>query len=159
MERIPADFSFPLVAKVPRGSALGKGVFLIRDRDELAVYCRQTRAAYIQEYLPVACDMRVVVIGTRAVHAYWRVASPGEFRSNLAAGGRIRLDPVPEAAIELACHTARVCGWNDVGLDIYSYQGRLGVFEANMKYGLEGFRQAGIDFDLMMEELIAHGQI
>ncbi len=32
MARIPSDFSFPLVAKVARGSALGKGVFLIHTR-------------------------------------------------------------------------------------------------------------------------------
>jgi ribosomal protein S6--L-glutamate ligase len=159
MERIPTDFDFPLVAKIARGSALGKGVFLIRNRSELAVYCRQTRAAYIQEYLPVDRDIRVVVIGRRAVHAYWRIAAPGEFRSNLAAGGHIRLDPVPDAAIALACRTARLCGWTDVGLDIYDHGGRLGVFEANMKYGKEGFRQAGIDYDRLMEDLIANGEI
>lgn len=159
MERIPSDFAFPLVAKIARGSALGKGVFLIHDRAELTAYCRQTRVAYIQEYLPLDRDMRIVIIGRNAVHAYWRVASPGEFRTNLAAGGRIRLDPVPEAAVELARRTARLCGWTDVGMDIYRYDGQLGVFEANMKYGKEGFRQAGIDYDRLMEDLIANGEI
>jgi ribosomal protein S6--L-glutamate ligase len=159
MARIPDDFRFPLVAKIARGSALGKGVFLIRTPEALAAYCRQTRAAYIQEYLPLDRDIRVVVIGGRAVHAYWRVASPGEFRSNLAAGGRIRLDPVPEAAVALARRTARRCGWTDVGMDIYCYEGRFGVFEANMKYGKEGFRKAGIDYDRLMEEMIANGEI
>ena len=159
MERIPSDFNFPLVAKVARGSALGKGVFLIHDAAELTAYCRQTRAAYIQEYLPLDRDIRVVVIGRHARHAYWRVAPPGEFRSNLAAGGCIRLDPVPEAAIALACRTARLCGWTDVGMDIYQHDGQFGVFEANMKYGKEGFRQAGIDYDRLMEDLIANGEI
>ena len=159
MERITTHFSFPLVAKIARGSALGKGVFLIRDQAELATYCRQTRVAYIQEYLPLDRDMRIVVIGRRAVHAYWRVAMPGEFRSNLAAGGRINLDPVPEAAIELARRAAHLCGWTDVGMDVYQHEDRFGVFEANMKYGKEGFRQAGIDYDRLMEDLIAHGEI
>ncbi len=159
MARIPFDFRFPMVAKVARGSALGKGVFLIRTPDELAVYCRQTRAAYIQEFLPLERDIRVVVIGRRVVHAYWRVAPPGEFRSNLAAGGRICLDPVPEAAITLARCTARRCGWTDVGMDIYWHGGRFGVFEANMKYGKEGFRKAGIDYDRLMEDMIANGEI
>ncbi len=159
MARIPSDFSFPLVAKVARGSALGKGVFLIRTPDELTDYCRQTRTAYIQEYLSLDRDIRIVVIGTRAVHAYWRVAPPGEFRSNLAAGGHIRLDPVPEAAVALAGRTARRCGWTDVGMDIYQHEGRFGVFEANMKYGKEGFRKAGIDYDRLMEDMIANGEI
>ncbi len=159
MERIPSDFDFPMVAKIARGSALGRGVFLIHDATELAAYCRQTRTAYIQEYIPHDRDIRVVVIGRRAVHAYWRVAVPGEFRSNLAAGGRIRLDPVPEAAVALACRAAALCGWTDVGMDIYAHVGRFGVFEANRKYGKEGFRQAGIDYDRLMEELIANGEI
>ena len=159
MERIVADFSFPLVAKIARGSALGKGVFLIRTRDELAAYCRQNHAAYIQEYLPTDRDLRVVIIGRRVVHAYWRVAAPGEFRSNLAAGGCIRLDPVPEAALALALRTARLCRWNDVGIDIYEHDGQFGVFEANMKYGKQGFRKAGIDYDRLMEDLIANGDI
>jgi hypothetical protein len=33
------------------------------------------------------------------------------------------------------------------------------VFEANMKYGKEGFRKAGIDYDRLMEEMIANGEI
>lgn len=159
MERIPVDFAFPLVAKVARGSALGRGVFLIQNQAQLTAYCRQTRTAYIQEYLPGDRDIRAVVIGQRVVHAYWRVAAPGEFRSNLAAGGHIRLDPVPDAAIDLAGHAARRCGWTDVGMDIYHHDGRWGVFEANMKYGKEGFRQAGLDYDRLMEDLIANGEI
>ena len=159
MERIVADFSLPLVAKIARGSALGRGVFLIRSHDELATYCRKNHAAYIQEYLPIDRDLRVVVIGRRVVHAYWRVSAPGEFRSNLAAGGCIRLDPVPEAALELALRTTRLCRWNDVGIDIYAHDGRFGVFEANMKYGKQGFREAGIDYDRLMEDLIANGEI
>jgi ribosomal protein S6--L-glutamate ligase len=159
MKRIASDFPFPLVAKIARGSALGRGVFLIDTPDELAAYCRQNHAAYIQEYLPIDRDMRVVVIGQRIVHAYWRVAAPGEFRSNLAAGGCIRLDPVPEAARDLALRTARLCQWNDVGIDIYEHDGRFGVFEANMKYGKQGFHKAGIDYDRLMEDLIANGEI
>ncbi len=159
MERIVADFSLPLVAKIARGSALGRGVFLIRSHDELATYCRKNHAAYIQEYLPSDRDLRVVIIGRRVVHAYWRVSAPGEFRSNLAAGGCIRLDPVPETALELALRTTRLCRWNDVGIDIYAHDGRFGVFEANMKYGKQGFREAGIDYDRLMEDLIANGEI
>jgi ribosomal protein S6--L-glutamate ligase len=33
------------------------------------------------------------------------------------------------------------------------------VLEANMKYGKEGFRRAGIDYFKMMEEMIDNGAI
>ncbi|MBW2601948.1 MAG: RimK family alpha-L-glutamate ligase, partial [Deltaproteobacteria bacterium] len=54
---------------------------------------------------------------------------------------------------------ARMCRLNDVGLDIYCYQGAYGVLELNMKYGKEGFRQAGIDYYRLMDEMIQNGQI
>ena len=74
--------------------------------------------AYIQEYLPSDRDMRVVVIGNEMVHAYWRIAPADDFRSNVAVGATISLDPVPENALDLALDTARSCRWDDVGIDI-----------------------------------------
>ena len=159
LEKITRLFTFPLIAKVPRGSALGRGVYLIRDADQLEKYLRRSKVAYIQEYLHLDRDIRVVVIGDRVVHAYWRLAASGEYRSNVAAGGSISLAKVPEKAKVLALETARACGWNDVGIDICQHRGRFLVIEANMKYGKEGFRRAGIDYDHLMEDLIEDGVI
>lgn len=159
MARIMDDFLSPFVAKVPRGSAMGRGVFLIRSSDDLTDYLSQYRPAYIQEYLPIDRDARVVIIGRKVVHTYWRVAEEGEFRSNLAAGGTVDLSPVPGDMLDLALHTAGACGWNDVGLDICRSKGKLYVLEANMKYGKAGFRSAGIDYPKLMERLIDNDQI
>jgi ribosomal protein S6--L-glutamate ligase len=159
LEKIIRLFPFPIIAKIPRGSALGRGVFLLQNEEELAAYLRLSPVAYIQEYLALDRDIRVVVIGDRVVHAYWRLAAKGEYRSNVAAGGTISLEKVPEKALTLALHTARACGWDDVGIDICVHQGCFLVLEANMKYGKEGFRQAGIDYFKMMEEMIDNGAI
>jgi ribosomal protein S6--L-glutamate ligase len=159
LEKIIRLFPFPIIAKIPRGSALGRGVFLVQNEEELAAYLRLSPVAYIQEHLALDRDIRVVVIGDRVVHAYWRIAAKGEYRSNVAAGGTISLETVPEKALTLALHTARACGWDDVGIDICVHQGRFLVLEANMKYGKEGFRQAGIDYFKMMEEMIDNGAI
>jgi len=59
----------------------------------------------------------------------------------------------------LARHTATACRWDDVGIDICQHDGHCYVLEANMKYGKEGFREAGIDYARMMEEMIANGEI
>jgi ribosomal protein S6--L-glutamate ligase len=157
--RIHTEFSYPMVGKIPRGSARGKGVFLIRNPGELERYLNLSPLAYIQEYLLMDRDIRVVVIGERPIHAYWRISPPGEFRTNVAVGAQISLDPVPQGALDLAVHTARSCGWNDVGLDICPYNGTYAVLEANMKYGKEGFRAAGLHYPAIMEEMIEHGDI
>ena len=152
-------FSYPCIAKTPRGSAMGRGVFLINNDADLNAYIHERHVAYIQQYFPIDRDIRVVVIGRRVVHAYWRIAREGEFRTNVAKGGRISLDPVPEAALFLACQAAQVCGWDDVGMDICCHDGQYTILEANMKYGREGFRAAGIDYFQMMERMIDDGQI
>jgi ribosomal protein S6--L-glutamate ligase len=152
-------FDFPFVAKIARGSAMGRGVYLVRNETDLEAYCRRTTAAYIQEYLPIDRDMRVVVIGRRIVHAYWRISAEGEFRSNVALGGRVSLEPVPAEVRNLALNTARACGWNDVGIDVCRHEGSFYVLEANMKYGLQGFREAGMDYVHLMETMIAQNEI
>jgi len=152
-------FDFPFIAKIPRGSAMGRGVFLIKNIEQLQSYCQNPGPAYIQEYLPCDRDIRAVVIGRECVHAYWRIAPHGDFRSNVAVGGTVDLTPPPREAIHLAVRTARACQWDDVGIDIICCDQSYYVLEANMKYGKEGFRAAGIDYIQLMEKLIDDGKI
>ena len=152
-------FAYPFIAKIPRGSALGRGVYLIRNEKQLRDYLDRVSPAYIQQYLPIDRDIRVVVIGSRVVHAYWRIAPSDEYRSNVAVGGRISLKVVPEEARDLALQVARACCWDDVGIDICENNGRFYVLEANMKYGKAGFRQAGLDYEQIMESMIENEEI
>ena len=152
-------FAFPFIAKIARGSAMGRGVYLIQNPTDLEAYLQQADIAYIQEYLPVDRDIRIVIIGKRNVHAYWRLAPENEFRTNVAVGGIISLDSVPGEALDLALHIGHTCRWDDVGIDICRHKGKYYVLEANMKYGKEGFRQAGIDYTRMMEDMIENEEI
>lgn len=157
--KIREYFRFPFIAKIARGSAMGRGVFLIQNEQDLLDYNRTADVSYIQEYFPIDRDIRVVVIGDRIVHAYWRIAGPADFRCNVAAGATISLEEVPSEALNLASICARECGWDDVGIDICCFKGRCYVLEANMKYGREGFRKAGIDYTKLMQEMIENGEI
>lgn len=157
--QILCGFDFPFIAKIPRGSALGRGVFLIRNPQDLEAYYGLTKVAYVQEYLPIDRDIRVVVIGDRIALAYWRINAPGEFRSNVALGGEISFGGIPEQALDLALETARRCGWDDVGIDICACNDRYYVLEANMKYGRAGFKAAGKDYYELMEKMIQNGVI
>lgn len=152
-------FQFPLIAKIPRGSALGKGVYLIRNQDELAAYCDLTHVAYIQEYLEIDRDLRVVIMGHRIIHAYWRIMPKGDFRTNLSQGGTVSFDDIPTQGLDLALDTARRCRFDDVGLDIFYARGKYWVIEANMKYGKKGFRKAGIDYYQLVEKMIDRGEL
>ncbi|MFP4476725.1 MAG: RimK family alpha-L-glutamate ligase [Desulfatibacillaceae bacterium] len=158
-EAILRDFALPFVAKEPRGSARGEGVFRIESRAGLDAYLEDRHVAYIQELVPTDRDVRVVVIGGEARFAYWRIAPKDGFCSNVSRGGRIGLDKVPRSAVRLAVETARRCRFDDCGMDVILSDGTPLVLEANMKYGREGFREAGIDYTHLMENLLADGQI
>lgn len=161
-DEILKSFSFPFIAKRARGSSMGRGVYLINNMQELSEYLLislSAEPAYIQEYCPHDRDIRAVVIGNEIAVAYWRIAGSEEFRSNISCGGDISFQKIPQKALNLALHTAKVCGWNDVGLDIVEHNGEFLVIEANMKYGRKGFVKAGIDYNLMFETLIATGRI
>ena len=152
-------FRFPFVAKIPRGSARGNGVFLIENPRNLEGYLERGGPAYIQEYLPVDRDMRLVIIGDKIRLAFWRLAPEAGFHTNLSQGGGIRFDPLPKAACALALKTAQVCGWNDVGMDIVESNGQYYVLEGNMKYGTKGFKAAGIDYKALLVKLLLEGEL
>jgi ribosomal protein S6--L-glutamate ligase len=156
---IQKEFKFPFIAKVPRGTAMGSGVFRIQTPAALETYLELDTPAYIQEYLPVKEDLRVLIIGQKIVHAYWRIAADGEFRTNVARGGRICFKKIPKAALDLALHTAFSCRWDDVGIDICEHNHKFYVLEGNMKYGKAGFQAAGIDYSRLMETMIENGEI
>ena len=157
--RILDDFDFPFVAKTPRHSGQGRGVFLIHDRDQMARYLDNHRVAYIQEYLDIDRDLRVVLINYRAVAAYWRIAAPGQWRTNVHLGGVVSLKNVPRQGVEFAADVARRCGFDEVGLDVCLHRERWLAVEANMKFGTKGLRLAGIDVSTVVGDMIKSGEL
>ena len=152
-------FSFPFVAKRPRGSSQGRGVFLIQNQAELRRYLEHNPVAYIQEYLPLQRDIRVVLIGFEPVCAYWRIPRPGEFRCNVGQGGEVDFSGVPPAAVELARRLARAANLDEVGVDLAWYRDRPWLLEFNVKYGHQGPRQAGIDVRRLVLDKILAGEL
>jgi ribosomal protein S6--L-glutamate ligase len=157
--KIPDYFDFPCVGKMPIGSSKGEGVFLIKNKSDLEAYLSKTRIAYIQQYIPMERDIRVVVLGKRIVHAYWKESAPGEFRTNVARGGKILLDPVPEDILNLALDVAIRCSFDFVGLDLCEHQGKILILEANMNFGTQGFKEAGINYRELLCNMVTSGEI
>lgn len=152
-------FSFPFIAKKARGSAKGRGVFLIKNNEALSFYLENHSPAYIQEYLPSDRDMRIIVIGKKIRLAFWRISTSDNFKTNLSQGGVVCFDPLPKEALDLALTTASKCGWDDVGIDIMMHNGKPYVLEGNMKYGTRGFDTAGIDYKKMLAALVLKGEL
>lgn len=158
-EDILKDFAFPFVAKLPRASAQGRGVFKINDSDDLKRYLALTPVAYIQEFLPHERDLRVILVNYQPVLAYWRHKPPGGFKTNLFQGGTISFKDVPDEAIELARCLARKTRFNDVGLDLIHHEDRWYLIEANMNYGRRGLKMKGMNLKAVLREKLLAGEL
>ena len=153
---IQKDFTFPFIAKIPRASARGRGVFKIEDPADLEQYLQNVKIAYIQEYIPHEKDLRVVLINYDPVLAYWRRRSPEDFRTNLYQGGQIDFADIPDDIMPMVQDYARRCKFNDVGIDLLEYHGKWYVIEANMLYGREGFKKKNLVLkEVIREKLLA----
>ncbi|HEY1370059.1 MAG TPA: ATP-grasp domain-containing protein [Gaiellaceae bacterium] len=121
----PADLEYPLVAK-PRFGSWGRDVELCADAAALERYLARTasrtwwRAGAIAQALvrPQPTDLRLVVAGGRVVGAAVRTAAPGEWRTNVALGGRSDPTvPTPEACV-LGVAAATALGLDLAGVDL-----------------------------------------
>lgn len=153
------DFDFPFVAKLPRASSQGRGVFLIKGHKDLELYLGLTKIAYVQEYMPHDRDLRVVLINYEPVIAYWRIKTKASFKANLSQGAGVDFDNIPEEAMNYAGECARRCRFNDVGLDFIHARGRWYIIEANMKYGRKAMKIKGLNLKEILREKLLNGKI
>lgn len=142
IERVADELGFPVVVKNPR-STRGLGVFLVQDRTELRRRAAEIGVLYAQEVLESDRTLRVVVVGDRTIGAYWRVGGDG-FLHNVARGGTLVYDDVPQEALELVERLCRATGIDHAGFDLLPSRGRLWLLELNVRFGTEGLRHAGV---------------
>ena len=124
---------YPVVIKTAYGSG-GKGVYKVGDRAEF----ERIESALImqphlyQQYIESGgCDIRIIVIGGKATGGMLRRAPCGEFRSNIAAGGKgERCEPDAEAVL-LAEKAAAAVGADYAGVDLLPTDGGYMICEVN----------------------------
>ena len=143
IEQILDEFTFPVVGKGVRG-ARGYQVWLIENRQELLDYAAQHPLLYIQEYLPIDRDLRVVVVGQDIVTAYWRIAPPGGFHNNVSQGGEVSFEDIPQNALDLVAQVATQLDINHAGFDVAIADGHPYLLEFNMRPGNEALRTQNI---------------
>jgi ribosomal protein S6--L-glutamate ligase len=144
------------VAK-PTAGSLGDGVVRLRadSAGRLAVREKVARdhGVYLQAYVPhPGRDVRVFVVGGIAHAAIARIAPEGEWRTNVAVGGRAEPIECPAEVRAIAEAAAGVLGLDYAGVDlVLGRQGPM-VIEVNGNPSWHGIQEAtGLD----MAEVIA----
>ena len=137
----------PVVIKLLEGTQ-GIGVVLGETTSSAKSVFEAFRGAKInilvQEFIKEADgnDIRVFVIGNRAVGAMMRQGAPDEFRSNLHRGGtaqKIRITPEERST---AVRAANALGLNVAGVDLLRSNHGPVLMEVNSSPGLEGLEKA-----------------
>jgi RimK family alpha-L-glutamate ligase len=124
----------PVVLK-PRHGSWGRGVTLCRTYEEVQEATRRLyseHAVLAQELVPpLGWDVRIVVAGGRVVGSAKRIAANGEWRTNVALGGRsVPFDP-PPLARTLAVLAADAVHADLVGVDLLPTTGGWVIAELN----------------------------
>ncbi|WP_180316701.1 ATP-grasp domain-containing protein [Shouchella shacheensis] len=141
-DRVLRDFPFPFVAKTVR-SSMGRGVYLIENEKQFREYAEAHDVFYIQEYIPAEKDLRVCVIGGKVMTSYWRM-NDGMFQNNVAQGGKLLFDDIPQEALNLTLQVAKRLNINHAGFDLLVADDKLYFLEFNVLFGNQGFQQLGL---------------
>lgn len=116
------SLNYPMIIKCSKGS-LGSQVFLVKDGEERESIEKELGAKrfFYQELIEgndcCARDIRVVVIGGRAVGAMERI-NDNDFRNNIEKGARGVLYTLNEKIEEIAVKASKILGLNYAGVDI-----------------------------------------
>ncbi|MEM2016167.1 MAG: RimK family alpha-L-glutamate ligase [Nitrososphaerota archaeon] len=141
---------FPLVDKPPVGS-WGRLVTLVQDmhvlksiiehRDMLP--SQTTKTHIIQKYVKDSRkDIRVLTLPNQIIGAVVRRPGNGEWRCNVALGGRTEPYRVDGELEELTCKVAETIGGEFIAVDVFQEDGRYLVNEVNGVPEFKGFMTA-----------------
>ena len=150
IEIVEKEFTYPMIVKTVSG-AEGKGVFLCEKKvqlkdlaDLMEVSIDPKINVILQEFVTPSKgkDIRVIVIGGRAIGAMLRTAGRGKFKANYSAGGKVealKLNPTLEW---LAVESSKMLGLEIAGVDLLFDGDNYKICEVNSAPGFDGFEKA-----------------
>jgi gamma-F420-2:alpha-L-glutamate ligase len=150
LELIDKEFQYPLLIKKLSGSH-GTGIALCQNRSQLedtAGFVSRSSNAIIQECIEdsMGRDMRVFVVGGRAIGAMLRTAKEGSFKANYSAGGSVHSVDLTSEMEWLAVESAKTIGLDIAGVDLLFDKEGYRICEVNSSPYFMGFEEAtGID--------------
>ncbi|GAA0176647.1 RimK family alpha-L-glutamate ligase [Clostridium sediminicola] len=146
---VEKHIGFPAIIKTIHGSQ-GSGVFLSNDKNNFEdlmqlINCTNTNMnIIIQEFVQDSYgkDLRVLVIGGRAIGCMERRSGKGNFKANYSQGGSVQNYELNNIISWIAMESAKVLSLDIAGIDLLFDGENYKICEANSAPGFEGFESA-----------------
>jgi glutathione synthase/RimK-type ligase-like ATP-grasp enzyme len=85
---------------------------------------------YMQDFVPMEADIRVMLVGHKPMCAFWRRAPEGEWLTNTSQGGSMDYMNVPKNVLDLAVATSKAAKAEYWACDIaYGKDGKVRILE------------------------------
>lgn len=152
------EFGYPAVIKPTVGS-WGRMIGLLRDKDAARAVIEDREHMfplyhiyYFEEFVQrPPRDIRAIVVGDRVVAAIYRYSGDGEWKTNMALGGRAEACPVTEELNDICMKATHAVGGQIVGVDLMEGKDGLMVHEVNNTTEFKNtVRVTGVDIPGLM---------
>lgn len=110
---------------------------------------------YVEEFIKIEKDLRVIIIGNKVACAYWR-SSEGDWRHNIGLGGGANFEKIPKSALDFCVKFNKKMGYHWMAYDIFVQKnGKILMSEFACNFGIKAPTAAGYDIRKMQVEYIA----
>lgn len=149
VDLVEENLGFPVVVKTIHGSQ-GSGVYLSNTRNsfkDLMQLINSTDTSMniiLQEFIKNSSgrDLRVFVVGGRAIGCMERTSADENFKANFSLGGEAKAYKLNPEIEWLATESAKILGLDIAGIDLLFDNEHFKICEANSAPGFEGFEGA-----------------
>ncbi len=128
------DTQYPKIIKRSYGPSNYGGYFVHKvDSEQEAIRlfdAKKYHPIYIQDFVPMKADIRVMLIGHKPVCAFWRRAPKGEWLTNTSQGGSMDYRDVPKNVLDLAVRVSKSANAEYWACDVaYGKDGEVHILE------------------------------
>ncbi len=121
IEKAIEELGFPMVIKECRGS-FGAQVYLAKNEQDFTRILESVsgRPILLQEFVSssYAHDIRINVVGKRAVATMYRYNENGDFRANITNGGSMKPYEPSQKQVDVAIKVCEILGLDFAGVDL-----------------------------------------
>jgi ribosomal protein S6--L-glutamate ligase len=126
---------------------MGKGSMRFSDPDlaynAYKMLDRYSQPLILQKYVPnPGRDIRVFVIGDSVIGTAYKYKAEGKWKTNVAQGGHMVDEKVPEEVLELGLRATHTMGLDYSGVDIIESPNGLVILEVNGSPGWQALNLA-----------------